>query len=172
MLDKPLEGRRHAMIAQLPRRLGANLGVAVVQQPDERRKQRGRCRGRLLGQLAERPDGMNSGKLLPAFRGEIPEPRRQLGASRGQGELGPLAHPLICVGQQAEQFVGRPLGEAFADQPPHFGHERVGFVGRIDDLVDSPLAGLAPAVDPIAEIQAAVDAEIDVRDAGRPDELM
>src|SRR5438876_597509 len=91
---------------------------------------------------------------------------------RSQSELCFLANLLMRMSQELHQVVDGAMTEAIGEQLLDLGDERLLRPFRVHQLVDAALAGPLPAVDPIADVEAAVRPEVAVGRQDRPDETL
>ena len=78
---------------------------------------------------------------------------------------------MIAVREERGEFGGGAFLHSFTEDFFRFLHERAVHDGRLEDAVDAALARAAPALHPVAEIEAALDAELHVGDEHFPQEL-
>src|SRR5262249_44679694 len=92
-------------------------------------------------------------------------------AALGEGELRLLPDALVGVTEQLRQLLGGTLLEALGEQLLDLGDGGVLDALGVGDLVDAALARPTPAIDPVAEIETAVVAELHIGRKRAPDEL-
>ena len=157
--DEGVGGGGVAGVAENLDRLGADFGVGVAEEGAQR-SERG---GIFLSELAEGPDGVESGVGRRGRRcGDAGERREAGGTALGEGELGFLADALIGVGEEYGEFGYGGFGPVLRDEFLRCDDEGVFGVLRIADGVDAAAFGFRPTIGPVGSVEAAVGAEFHV----------
>ncbi len=144
-------------LAQRPRRLRPQLRIVFLEQADQCR----RCLGLAAAcQLPQAPHGVQPNGSVRRVVRRIGQHRHGLSPHRDQGKLRLLPHAQVLVAQENHQFSDRlalePRGQQF---PGLFNLGPAGDFG-VREAINPALAGQSPAIDPIADVEAAVRAEL------------
>ena len=83
-----------------------------------------------------------------------------------------MTNTLVLVLQEFGQLRDGAMIEAVGEQFLDFLDGRIIDLAGIEQLVDSPLVRAIPAFDPVAEVEAAVGAEVAIGRQNGPDELL
>ena len=169
-------GLRGAGVAEDAGGLRADFRIGVGEQREQRRGGGDARGGSGGGELAEAPDAVETRDEVGALGRGLRERGEGRGEGHGviffrEGELGVLADALVAVREEAGEFGGGAVIHAFAEEAFGFLHERAGDDVGFKEPVDAAFAGAAPTLHPVAEIEAALDAELHVGDEHFPEEL-
>ena len=146
--------------------LCANFGNDIF----EERKNVLQHGGLRTAQLTESPDAVQPvEESLTLRRGLKQHVCRVL---LGQCHLRLKANAVVGMSEQIAKFARFSLSEAFLHQASDFAHERRGPVLLIAKPIEPPLADPIPTIDPVRDIQPAVEAEVHVGRQDRPEELL